>query len=557
MPLTPRHLHRYRQIVEVLARHGFGAALAQLDLERHLSLPRRLLSREQSLAVEITPAEHVRLAMEELGPTFVKFGQILSTRPDLIPPAYITELSRLQDHVPPAPWEMVKARLEEELDGPIEKFFTAFDPVPIAAASLAQVHAATLPDGQEVVIKVQRPNIEQTINLDLDILYDLARLAQEHTSLGDIYDLVEITEGFAATLQAELDYRREGHNADRFRSNFAGEPHLYIPRVYWDYTTRRVLILERITGVKFDDVTALEAAGYDRHRVALHSARIIVKEVLEDGFFHADPHPGNFVVMPGEVIGAMDFGMVGRLEPKDRTNLIRLYIVAVQLDTAGIVEQLVRMGVAGHRLNRVALERDIRRLLLKYHGLPLKEIHAGKIIEEITPITYRHHLHLPSYLWLLGKTLMMMEGVGLKLDPDFDMFAVFEPYVRHFIHRMWLPSEWGPPALRSVIDWGDLLAVFPRQTSRILTQVEQGDFGMQIHLTEIEQTTNRLDHITNRLILGILLAAFIIALAMLIPTLDLTWPWNLLTWLVVTEFATMSILGLWLVVSILRSGGGV
>ena len=556
MPLTPRHLRRYRQIAEVLARHGFGALLAQLDLDHFLERPRRLFRRESTPPAEITLAQHVRLTLEELGPTFIKLGQILSTRPDLLPPTYLTELAHLQDNVPPDPWEPIKACIEEELGEPIEQLFISFDPTPIAAASLAQVHVAALPNGQEVIVKVQRPNIEQTINLDLDILYDLARLAQERTPLGQLYDLVALTEEFAASLRAELDYRREGRNADVFQANFANESHLYIPRTYWDYTTRRVLVQERIQGIKIDNIAALEAAGYDRHQIGLRCAHFIIKEILEDGFFHADPHPGNIIVMPDEVIGVMDFGMVGRLEASDRVNLIRLYVVAIQSDAEGIVEQLMRMGVADHRVDETILQRDIRRLLLKYYNRPLKEISAREILEEIEPIIYRHHLHLPSNLWLLVKTLVMMEGTGLKLDPDFDIFAVSQPYVRRFMRRLWLPSEWGPSVLHGVTNWADLLATFPRHTTRILKQIERGQLALQLHLPELDPAIHRLDNITNRLILAVLLAALIVALALLIPTLNLTWPWGLLTWIIIISFVITSILALWLIVSILRSGGG-
>jgi len=554
MPLTHRHLQRYRQIVEVLARHGFGVALTQLGLDRHLDLPRRLLRREQPSAGEITTTQHVRLALEELGPTFVKLGQLLSTRPDLLPLSYITELSRLQDDVPPCPWEPIKACVETELGQPVEQLFVTFDPVPIAAASLGQVHAATLADGQEVVVKVQRPAIEPIIDLDLDILYDVARLAQDRTPWSGIYDLVEIAEDFAANLRAELDYRREGRNIDRFRANFRGERYLHVPEVFWDYTTRRVLVMERIDGVKIDDLVTLDAAGYDRHRIALHCARMIVKEILEDGFFHADPHPGNFIVLPGEVIGAMDFGQVGYLDSRDRADLVHLYIVAVQMDAAGIVEQLIRIGAADYRVDRIALERDLNRLLRKYHGMPLKEIQAGKVMEEMMTVAFRHHLRFPSDLWLLGKTLVMMEGIGLKLDPDFDMFAVSEPYVERFKHRLWLPSEWGPSALRSAADWADLLLRFPRQTSRLLDQAERGDLEVQVKLPDLPQATDRLDRIANRLAVSILVAAFTLGLAWLIPTLDLTWPWEWLTWLVLAAFVAMGMLGLWLLWSIWRSG---
>ena len=555
MALTPRHLHRYRQIAEVFVRHGFGATLTQLGLDRHLKLSQRLLRRGKSpAAAEMSLAEHVRLALEELGPAFIKFGQILSTRPDLIPPDYIAELSLLQDQVPSVDWDAIKSRIEAELGDSIEDLFAAFEQRPLAAASLAQVHAATLPDGQAVVVKVQRPHIGQTIDLDLDILYDLARLLRDRTPLGDVYNFIEIAEDFAATLRAEMDYRREGRNAERFRTNFSAESYLHVPRVYWEYSTRRVLTMERLSGVKIDDIEALDEAGYDRHQVALHAARAIIKEILEDGFFHADPHPGNFVIMPGEVIGVMDFGIVGHLEERDRADLTRLYMLGVRMDAAGIMEQLIQMGVADHRLNRTGLQRDLRRLLLKYAGLPLKEISAREVIKEIMPIAFRYHLRLPSDLWLLGKTLAMMEGMGLKLDPDFDIFAVSEPYVKRFIRQMWLPSTWGPSLLRGVNDWSDLLNNLPRQTAHILKRAEAGELGLHIKLTDLEKTTNRLDGIVNRLIFSILVAALIIALAMLTPPLNLAWPWGLLTWLSIGGFIILNMLGVWLLISILRSG---
>jgi ubiquinone biosynthesis protein len=555
MPITPRHLNRYRQIAEILIGHGFGAVLAQLGLDTQLDLPRRLLRRKPSEQNGRTPAIHVRLALEELGPTFVKLGQILSTRPDLVPPSYLKELTRLQDDVPPAPWEGIKGILEEELGDSVEKLFAAFNPTPIAAASLAQVHAARLRDGSEVVVKVQRPNIEYTINLDLDILYDISRLAQDRTPLADVYDLPELAEEFAISLRAELDYRREAHNADRFRENFADEPHLYVPKIYWDYTTRRVLTLERISGIKINNVAALDAAGYDRHQLALHSARFIVQEILEDGFFHADPHPGNIIVMPGEIIGMMDFGTVGHLDPNDRAALVRLYITAVRLDTVSLVEQLIQAGVAEPGLDRNTLQRDIRRLLIKYHGLPLQDIRAADVMESLRPILYRHHLRLPSNYWLLAKTLVMMEGVGLDLDPDFDIFAVSEPYVRRFLFQMWLPASWGPSVAHSATGWADLLNSLPRQTTRILGQVERGDLELQIGVPNFDYYISRVDRITTRIVLSLLLAAMIVALAMLIPLLDLTWPWGFFTWIIVGTFLLMLFFGAWLILSILRSGG--
>ncbi len=544
-----RHLRRFQQIARILARHGFGELLDLLGAAPVFPLA-RALRRRPSLG----PPQRLRVALEELGPTFVKLGQVLSTRPDLLPPAYIAELAKLQDTVPPAPWELVRAQIEAELGAPIDEVFATLDPEPLAAASLAQVHAATLPDGTEVVVKVQRPNVEATIYVDLDILADAARLLQERTPLGELYDLPEIVEEFAATLRAELDFYREGHNADRFRANFASEPYLYIPKVYWEYTTRRVLVLERIHGIKIDDIAALDAAGYDRYRIGLHAARMVIKEVLEDGFFHADPHPGNFFVMPGEVIGAMDFGMVGYLSRRTRTDLVRLYIAAVQLDEEAVVDQLVRMGVVGGAVDRMGLQHDIGRLLRKYAGLPLKAIRARDVMEEAMPIAFRHHLRLPSELWLLGKTLGMMEGVGLKLVPDFDMFAVSRPYVQRFMREMASPRAWMPALIRGVGDWAQLLDMLPRTGMQLLTRAERGELEVSLRHQELGRALVYLDRLANRLALSILLAALIVGLALLVPAFHLAEQGGLVTALVVLGFVLASMVGLWLIISILRSG---
>ncbi|MDY7040933.1 MAG: AarF/ABC1/UbiB kinase family protein, partial [Chloroflexota bacterium] len=469
-----RHFKRYREVARVLIKYGFGELVDQLDLAVYLSLPRRLMRREAIERPHLTAPERVRLAVEELGPTFIKLAQIMSTRPDLIPPAYIAELSKLQDKVPPAPWEAVKQVIEDELGDSLDEMFTSLETEPVAAASLAQVYHATLPGCEDVVVKVQRPHIEEVVETDLEILFDLARLLQERTPLREFYDLVEIAEDFASTLRAEMDYRREGRNADRFRHNFADEECLYIPNVYWDYTTRRVIVFERINGIKIDDIPALDAAGFDRHQIAMNCARIIVKEVLVDGFFHADPHPGNFFVMDGGVIGAMDFGMVGHVSQRLKEDMVRLFIVSARLDSEGIVEQLIRMSAAQRRVEREVLRRDLERLLTKYQGLPLEEISAQQVINEIMPVAYRHQLRLPSDLWLLGKTLGMMEGMALNLAPNLDIFAISQPYVDQFIRQMTSPRAWGRRLLKGANEWSELFNTLPRRIPRLFEQVEEG-----------------------------------------------------------------------------------
>ena len=350
-----RHLRRYRHILTVFTRHGFGFALSHLPTE---PLWLRDLYPFPIQEPASLPA-HFRQALEELGPAFVKLGQMLSTRPDVLPPDYITELAKLQDSVPPVPWDEIRQVIEAELGRPPEKIFGEIDPHPLAAASLGQVHAAKLTTRQKVVIKVQRPNILPTIQTDLEIIHDIAHYAEQHTPLGRVYRLVEIVEDFSDTLHNELDYLREGRNADRLRENFAEEDCLHIPWVYWEYTTRRVLVLEYIEGIKITNIAALDEVGYDRTKIANNAAQMIIKEVLEDGFFHADPHPGNFIVMENEVIGAMDFGMVGYLSDSDRATLIRLYNVAVRMDAKGVADGLIHIGAAPPDVDRRALSQDI------------------------------------------------------------------------------------------------------------------------------------------------------------------------------------------------------
>jgi ubiquinone biosynthesis protein len=548
-----RYVQRYREIIQILVKYGLGGVIEQLELLPAFDLPRRFLrSVRPRPDLPLGYPQRVRLAVEELGPTFIKLAQILSTRPDLIPPPYLVELARLQDEVPPALWPAVRPCIEEELGAPLEEVFADFEVEPVAAASLAQVHRATLHSGDQVVVKVQRPNIETVIETDLDILFDVARFLQARTPLGQIYDFPGIAEDFAYTLRAEMDYRQEGRNTDRFRRNFAGETHLYIPRVYWDYTTQRVIVFERIAGIKIDDVDALDAAGLDRHQIALHCARGIIKEVLIDGFFHADPHPGNFFVMTdkaGEpVLGAMDFGLVGHLTPRGKEDLVRLFTVAAQLDAESIVEQLVRMSAAHRGVDRPGLRRDLERLLIRYYGLPLKEIRAREVVEEIMPIAFRHHLHLPSDLWLLGKTLGMMEGIGLKLDPDFDVFAVSQPYVRQFLRQMASPRVWGKKLLKGASEWGNLLLQLPDQIPRLLDQVSEGELEIGLRLRGRDVILRHLDRAANRLAVSMLVAALIIGLALVVVSQGEG------SWLAQASFAAAALLGLWLLISIWRSG---
>lgn len=552
--LRPRHLARYRRIAEVLARHGFGAILTQLGLDDRLNIPRRLLRRGVEDAERVPPAVRLRLALQELGPTFIKLGQIASTRPEILPPSVLAELGNLQDNVPPDAWEVVQPLIEAELGRPLAEVFLAFDPTPIASASLAQVYPAMLPDGTHVVVKVQRPGVERLIETDLHILADIAHLVRERLPGFMPFDPVDLTDEFATALREELDYRREGRNADRFRENFRDDTFLRVPLVYWEFTTHRLMVQERLRGIKIDDLVALDAAGMDRHRIALHASRLIIKEVLEDGFFHADPHPGNLLVLEDEVLGLLDFGTVGFLDERDKANLIRLYIAIIQFDAPSAVTQLIRMGVADPSVDELGLERDLRRLLRRYKGLPLKDISATELLAEIQPIIYEYRLRVPSDYWLLIKTLVVMEGVGKRVAPDFDVFEVSGPYVRRFLIQLALPTSWGPDALRSLGGWAGFISDLPNQTGRLMSRIERGQLEFRVRDPATENLARQLNWVANRVIQAILLGSLTIGLALLLPSLDLTWPWGLLTWIAVLGFGAVIILTFWLLWSIWRSG---
>lgn len=554
MLIRPRYLRRYRQIVEILADYGFGAFLAQMGLSDRLNIPRRWRRRRDIPGDEITNPRRLRRALEDMGPTFIKFGQIMSTRSDVLPPEYLEELSYLQDEVPPVSWEEAREVIETELGASVNDLFAQVDPVPIASASLAQVHVAHLVGGEEVVIKIQRPNIEKTVNLDLDIIYDLAQTAQQRISAASRFEVGDLAEEFASALRTELDFRREAWNADRFRKNFEDEAHLYVPKIFWEYSTRRLLVMERLRGIKIDNIEAIKAAGYSPKRLSGYAADFALKEVLIDGFFHADPHPGNMLILQGEVIGVLDFGTVGRLDEKDRANLARLFIAGVQLDAEGIVDQLQRMGVANYRVDRFGLERDIKRILTRYYGLPIYEIDAQEISKAVQPILYEYKLYIPTDYYLLMKTVIMMQGVGLKLDPDFDIYEAAQPYIGKLFRRMWMPSSWGPDVIRMALDWKDFATILPRKTSRILDQLERGQLTVQAELPQLEPTINMIDKLINRIIFSVLVAALVVALALLLPRLDYAWPWGLLTWIIVGAFFALLFLAFRLSWSVFRSG---
>lgn len=543
-----RHLNRYGEIIQTFARYGFSEALSRLGLAPRVPWRRKIVVEAES--PHLSAPIRFRMALEELGPTFVKMGQMLSTRPDLLPPDFIRELEKLQDDAAPVAWSEIRRVVEEELGGTIGEFFKSVDENPLASASIAQVHAAELFTGEQVVLKVQRPSVETTIDVDLEILYDLAALAQAVTQVGKTYDLPSIVDDFSYTIRAELDYRREGQNAELFSANFRKNDHIVIPKIYWEFATHRLLVMERIYGIKIDNIPKLDEKGYDRTVLADRAAQIVIKEILEDGFFHADPHPGNLFVLDGGLIGVLDFGMVGWLDDSTRILLAQLYIVTVRQDLDGIVDLLVKLEIADLNVNRRELRHDVNRLLRQYYGRPLGDIRVSEFLEDFSEIVFHYKLRIPGDIWLLIKTLATLEGVALRLDPEFDIFSTSQKYIDRLARRLYSFQRFRHNISSAASTYSDFLTVGPDVSLRILKRLERGDLTVKLEPTGLEPFYYQMDRISNRLSLSILIAALVLGLAFLIPRLEGAPGWIAIV--AGVSFFVVTFLGLWLIISILR-----
>jgi ubiquinone biosynthesis protein len=553
---TFRHLRRYQQIARILTRYGFGYVLTQLGIGRTITPGLERLRFSSSEILRATPAERARMVIEELGPTFIKLGQIMSTRGDIVPAEFIAELEKLQDTVPPTDFGLIQAQVEKELKRPLHEAFPTFNPISVASASLGQVHFATLPDGEEVAVKVFRPGVDKLIETDLDILLELAALAEKRTDWGAYYDVMSLAQEFADTLRTEQNYEQEGHNLDRYRQMFADEGTVYVPKVYWETTTRRVLTMERIGGIKITDIAGLDAASLDRKEIASRNISILLKAVLQDGFFHADPHAGNFRVLPNEVIAMMDFGIMGQLDPVERLGLVQLFVGLFREETDRVIEALSDLGIATRAADRRNLTRDLDRLHMRYYGLELERIRARSFVEDLMGVAFANRLKMPSNLVLVFKTIAMLEGISLQLDPDINVFSEVEPYVREALIELQSPVTQAKALFEQMRDSAEAMALLPQQLQRLLEQIEVGEGNLSMTLKGLDEPTRRVTQAANRLVLAILAVAFVLGPALLIPRIQDIWPqWQAGAGILIAAgFAVSVILTIVLLLSIWRSG---
>ncbi|WP_432545082.1 ABC1 kinase family protein [Kineococcus sp. SYSU DK002] len=509
-----RHQDRYLQISRILSRHGLGYFIDALGLERWVRTDWELFGRPRERERH-SRAEHVRLVMEELGPTATKIGQILSTRPDLLSPAFQRELEKLQDSASPVPWEVVRSAVEEELGAEPEELFVHFSRDPLASASIGQAHTAVREDGTQVVVKVRRPGVVEEVEGDLEILRTLAVQASRRWSVAADYDVVGLATDFADTLRAELDYLAEGRNAERFARNFHGDPDIHVPQVFWETTTSRVITLERLHGVKISDDAALAEHGIDRSALAARATRLLADMVFEHGFFHADPHPGNFLIEPSGRIGLLDYGMVGEVDERSREHLAMLLVAFDRRDPARIAAAFATIGVTEHRVDRVRLAADCAHLLRTYEGLPLGRISVGDIVRDVLEILRRHHLALPRNLALVVKMIVMTEGLGASLDPDFQLGRILGPYARRLVRSHFDPLVLAKRVRQAGVDFAQLGVELPGQLGRLLDVLDRDGISVSLRTDELDPLVARLERIGNRLVVGLVVSAGIGALATL------------------------------------------
>lgn len=503
-----KNVGRLRQIIGVFSKYGFVDVVDRMNLGKFL--PSRLAAFAEEQA-DRSPPERLRLAFEELGPTFVKLGQLLSTRPDLLPESYVEEFTRLQDNVQPLPFEVVKNVIESALGRKLEDAFDWMNPEALAAASIAQVHEARLKSGQSVVVKVQRPEIGKIIDTDVSLLAFLAGLLEKYVPESRVIGPKTIVDEFFRTLSYELDFIVEANNMSKMAENLATIPEIVIPRVYKELSSDRVLTLERLEGIRVNDIRALEAAGIDKKRVVVIGARAFFKSVMIDGLFHGDLHGGNLFVLPGNKLGVIDFGIVGRLSQRSRDQLANMLMSLLSEDYENLCFQYSELGAAGPSIDFDGLQREMRNTLSPYMGLPLNEINLGRVLIEATKIAGKYNIKVPGDWMIVFKAILTIEGMGRTLDPSFDLMAMGQELVKELVKNQYSMQRVSKELLWVAKDLAQLLQVLPRQIRWMFKKFNSNDFAFEIKLADLGDIKTQLDSNSRRVSSGIVGAGLFVA----------------------------------------------
>lgn len=514
MAVRIKHVGRYREIAMALVRHGFGYMVEELGLFQLLALPRRWMSREEHASK--TLSERIRLVLQELGPAFVKLGQLASTRADLLPDPVIRELVKLQDQVPPFSSDTARGILEQELDMPLEEIFSRFEDAPVAAASIGQVHLGKLRSGEAVAIKVQRPGIARIVQRDLDILRELTAMAEKRWDWVRQYQIPQMVEEYAAALLAELDYTVEGRNTEKIALQYEGDRQAKIPEIYWDQTSSRILTMEYIEGIKLNDPDELAKRGYDVKDIAQRLVDAILNQIFLHGFFHADPHPGNLMVLKDGRIAFIDFGMVGSLSEEMRKHLASLVIGLMRKDTEAMIRAIEKLGMMPDDIDERGLYNDLDKLRAKYYDISFSKISVGQALNDLFGVAQRHRIIMPPDILLMGKSLLTLEGVIEHLDPTVSIVDMAEPFGRKLLKDRFNPGKIKNRLFRSAADMAESVMGLPGQLRQLSSIISKGKLRLEVSVPELETLLRRLDQISNRLSFSIVLLAFCIIMVGLI-----------------------------------------
>ncbi len=544
-----RNLGRTREIVTILLNHGFGDVVERLRLMRYMRWWRRVILRKPEPARRVTVAQRIRQAVEELGPTFVKFGQVVSTRPDLVPAAIIAELEKLQEHVGPFSGEEAIRILETELGAPVSSLFAQFDREPVAAGSLGQVHRAVHLDGRLLAVKIRRPNVVRDVERDLSLMADMAILIERHLPEAEIFDPVGLVNQFARVIRREIIFSREGRTMDEFRRLFRNDATLFVPAVCWELTNEGVVTMEFVDGLKVSDRETLVGEGLSPAGIAANGARIFMRMAFEYGFFHGDPHPGNMRILHNGVIGLIDYGMVGRLEEDKRDQLIDLLLAVSQGNVRGCVDQVLLIGKPFRPVDRPLLQSDVRDFIESFYGVPIEKIDVGRLLTDFVTILSSHGIRYPADLMLLIRAIITLEGVASELDPNFNLATHLAPVLSQIVRERYNPQR---VASRFVADARELLGVLhdlPVHVGRTLEKLSKDDLRIHLEHEHLDRLINELDRSSNRVVIGLVMSSLIVASALVIRSAGMaTW------WISVPTFVLSSLLGIWLIYGVFRSG---
>ncbi|MFC1950637.1 ABC1 kinase family protein [Chloroflexota bacterium] len=509
-------LRRTRQIISILVKYGFGTFLDQLRVLEHVKITTRILYRQREKFPRRTVPERLRLAIQELGPLYVKLGQILSTRPDIIPRSFIVELGKLQNQVAPAPTDIAKSIVETELGKSISEIFISFDDKPLAAASLSQVHRAVLTKNEVVAVKIQRPGITEIINADLEILHDLAVLTRRQLQGFGVPDAVALVEEISRNIRKELDFRLEANNMQRFGDNFKDSKYIHVPKVYHELCTARVLVTEFITGITISETEKLIAEQYDLSIIARNCADALLVSTLEHGFYHADPHSGNVLVMPGNVVCLLDFGLMGFASIRQREKFANLLHQMWRQDEKRFTKSLLSMVQRTGSVDEEALERDVAYKIQEYAYLPITELQLSSLLNMLRQLLTTHNLSFPTQLIWLLKSLATGEDIARRLGADFDMIEYARKYGEKLLKHRLNPLYQAQEISSTLLDLWELVRDLPYEVKNIFYQLSEGLLKIEFEHIGLEPMRKSLERASNRLALAVIIAAILVGSSMVV-----------------------------------------